>query len=138
MLNLHATAFSAEYRKDEQRSAQEIPKQPVFKKPDLSCSFEKTQYSGSIWIWIQNNTPWWAYNFSVHVEAVREGVKVFDSTYSDRNMSGNDKAPIDLIPCKPGQKFTGVVDYGGSIIETNETNNTCEYNCNVPMNLRVK
>jgi len=126
----------AESKSDQTQPDLEIQKPPSsLLSPDLSCYFEKGLNTGSIWIWIQNNTPGKANNFSIHVEAVGDGAKVFDRVFSGSNLSGNDKAPLDLIPCKPGQKFTGIVDFGESIAETNETNNTFTYNCDGLMHI---
>lgn len=139
-ISLNAPAFSAEYKKDETQSPLQIQKEPAVMKPDLSCYFSKDPKGGSIWIFLQNNSPCKADNFVVHVESVKDGMKVYDRDFSGVNLAGNDKKPLDLIPCdKKGQKFNGFIDSGVSIAETNENNNTCEYTCGIvmkPMNFR--
>jgi hypothetical protein len=130
LISLHDPVLSAEDQRETTQRPLEIQKQPTLMKPDLSCYFSKEPNGRSIWIFIQNNTPWKADNFVVHVESVKDGIKVYDRDFSGVILFGNDKKPFDLIPCdKRGQKFSGVVDFGGSIVETNENNNTCEYTC---------
>ena len=129
-ISLGANVFSAEYQKDEKHIPVQIQTRTPEMGPDLSCYFSKDPNGQSIWIFVKNNTPVKANNFSVHVESIRDGVKVYDHTFSNKNLLGNTEAPLDLGPCsKKGQKFTGVVDSGESIVETNENNNTCEYIC---------
>jgi hypothetical protein len=130
-LSLISPAFSAESKPDQTQRSREIQRQPSLK-PDLSCYFVQELNAG-MQLWVQNNTPEESIWFNVHYEAVKDGVKVLDSNFFVTEMSGNYINYIALIPCTPGQKFTGIVDSSENVAETNETNNTCVYNCNNPM-----
>jgi hypothetical protein len=106
--------------------------QPL-QKPDLSCYFEKIS-EHSLYMWFVNNSMVQANNFSFRYERIKDGVKVFENTLSGYSLGGNEKLPYHITrTCEPGIKYIGIVDSGGALAETDETNNTCVHYCNDPM-----